>query len=233
MRLILFISILLTGCSYNNEETQIWYSNRFGFLTIDNGKVTHYPRVCIEENKWVPVSGLDEFVVTNIQLYPCHRKNKVAETKVRIKRKRSDLILTSNSLCFEDLFRNPEVILSDFKKIDKKLVYNEIRVSKKFHKKTIEVIITKDDLVQLEANNNGMLSIEEQVWMIFESGLDYYSEYIQPRIDYTYQLRYNGKTVNTKMVNVAPCYLRNLQNYIEEKLVEKAKEHDIVVLPIH
>lgn len=221
MRLILvFLIFSLLGapkCSQREKITGIWFSQNFGLLSFEENNTQYFSTLCKTQNTLVFNEAQKELVIKDVLFQPC-KKN--GEVKVKLVRgSENELLLISEDECFSNRYSKSQIKLDNFHSKFSPLNFEKIKIRKRGNSGVWEeVVITNNELEELNLNSDDFLSIEEQIWIIFESGFDFHNEYHTPLVEMTLELGI-GDYRNVKTINTYPhpCYLSSFLNYVLEK----------------
>jgi len=214
MRLIL-VSILcysFVACTSNTPKIGKWYSPIFGVLIVQDNALTFYPNQTPPETwKYDNKKGLYEYSGTCYQHCLLSKNEDILYIEIEQKSK-DNLIIKKVNDCFPASPFNNDVTLYRIPE-DIKLDFDYISIMSQANGEKIEKRLTKSDFLTLNSPSN-ILSIEQQIWLLFASGIDYNTELHQEL-----SLKIRGKhSFRSKSINsvTVPLHMKELFTKLRE-----------------
>ena len=207
----LFLTVIFLNCS-NSKEWIIgkWYSPVFGLIIVNDYALVHYPRQAPKEI-WDFDESVDAYRFDGIYYAHCpnHTDNNLFAKAEMLSR--DQIVLKSMDNCFLKhafgnqitLFRIPNNIKVNFNKLSCISITNGIRNVVDYTPEDLQTLSRSDDL----------LSLKEQLWMLFNSGVDYTNTSVDRGDNefITIELRGEGVFYRKKIHNIfIPEYLNSL-----------------------
>lgn len=217
---VLFLIILFTSCKQSDTFHGKWFNKEFGLVVINDSTFTHFSNNAIPEATW-PLIEKNTYECNEMRYEGCKLRKKVKGPILVTVEKDDDLILLkSQHPCFATKFLKKQRKLENLSELSRDITYDSISVRARIKGKWKEVIITKDNVGDI-VNKGSHLTLDEQIWLIFFSGTDYYHDEYSPTE--TLILRFkSGRYQNTKSINIFPYppHLRPFLNHVTSELNE-------------
>lgn len=214
--LLIFCQPIFSACLNNEETTKIgkWYSPYFGLVEILDDKMIFYPNH-LEEEVWKFDYSKNAYLYNGTVYSHCIQQENQNLLAIVNEKEKDQIIINSSNTCFLKhpfgnsitLNRIPENIQLEFEKIS-------FTTRRKNSWK--EVIYTLDEFESIN-NENSFLSIKQQVWVLFNSGLNYNSSHLSENYNDKIYVSIIGKNLHqVKEVNAIATtkYLRPLFNKV-------------------
>ena len=201
-------------------DSSKWYSRKHGFINIEATDLTRYPLNCIKSQIWKKNKVNFQYEIDYLGVESCMQRNQLKSKPI------ASLQLNKNTLTVNSLACLPEHSIK-FEALEdaiEKLKYDRIYVEAKINGKRVACDLFKkelDSLNQISIIENDFLSINQQLWVLFESGMDHHSESIQDAIPLIMKIYHRHGWGSSITFNTMPCYLKRLRHFIFKKLQDK------------
>ncbi len=225
MRIILlFIIISLTNINcveHNNssKESGKWYSPYFGLVEISENSLIHYPNITPKET-WSFDEFYDGYKYKGVLYKQCSMQSgEELIAKVELIDK-EQLIIKSDDGCFLKHSFGQKILLNRVPD-NIETSFSEVSFSRRIDGKWKEVVYTLEKL-QSE-NKQRILTTNQQLWMIFNSGIDYNNACTDKSERDFMVIKLKGDNyISCKKVYyvIIPLYFKDLFHKINTQLIE-------------
>lgn len=210
--------IILFGCIQEEDLQGIWFHKDIGILSISDNSATLYKSHCIHPIELKIVSS-NSFQITDELTDLCLRREGTDKyITVKLSRNKCDeLVVSSKSNCLGEAYGKKNYRLRNLLDISSHLKFSTLSILNNKKNNLNEILLTKNDLNLFNLNE---LNIQQQLWLIFESGIDFNLENSYTSKRYRFKLA-NEKFSKSKSIAIypVPCYLDSLFNYIESEML--------------
>lgn len=208
------------NCSYSQDSSShgIWYSSFFGVVEISKTGLNYYP-IHSPKETWPFDVTLNAYKYEGTLYKPCSiTENKELYSKIDIINKEQIHLFGSENCFLKHPFGNEIILHRIPEKID--LEFEKISFSANRDNKWNEVVYNIEELKELESKSS-LLSIEKQIWVLFNSGINFNASCEHNRDSNIIYVKIIGKGTNPcKKVNaiVLPAYIMPLFEKVDSDL---------------
>lgn len=216
---LLLLMIAFAGCKQpTNSYDGKWFNKEFGVVVINNSAFTHFSNNSIPKISW-PLKQGNIYECNEIAYEGCKKRANLRDSiLVTIEKLDNLLLLKSEHPCFPMKPFEKYIKLENIPESKGDFKYDFISVQTRIDGKWKEVILTKEDINGI-ANKDSSLTLDQQLWIIFFSGTDFYHDEYSPNQNLILKFK-SGGYQNVKSINIFPYppHIRPFLNYVTLEL---------------
>lgn len=213
MRIVLIYILALICISCNKSEVQksIWYAPKFGIIQKTPDSLVYYNTKASGSETWLYDEKEEGYSYTGSIFYNCKIRS---DFFIQAEQFSVDSMeLKSSANCFPNLPFGRKLILSkmpskpevDFKSLRVKVRINGVWQEKEF---------LRSELLNINTELSA-LNLQDQLWLIFNSELDFTSKSVKPLVEMELILNHeDGQQVKLIHSYPNPIYLRDILDHV-------------------